>query len=146
MLYRWKVLALKVPTLNDWWRRLTARRGQSIGSYADLPVYIRRYAPGKSFADIGCLWGVDGEYAFTAEEAGATRIKAVDVFGPTPQFEEKKARRRSRVEFVLGDITSASTIERIGVVDVVFCAGVLYHQPRPFDLLEALPRLAGFIE
>jgi hypothetical protein len=43
--------------------------------------------------------------------------------------------------FVLGDITSRRTIERIGEVDVVFCAGVLYHHPSPFDLLVALRRI-----
>src|SRR5262245_56455873 len=93
MLYRWKVRALKVPRLNAWWRRFVARRGQTVGSYGDLPSYIRRLAPGKSFADIGCLWGVNGEYAFIAEEAGATKVTAVDVFGPTPEFEVKKAQR-----------------------------------------------------
>jgi hypothetical protein len=141
MLYSWKVRALKIPRINAWWRRLVSRRGQTVGSYGDLPSYIRRFAPGKSFADVGCLWGVDGEYAFFAEESGATQVKAVDVFGPTPEFEEKKTRRRSRVEFILGDITSQRTIHRIGVVDVVFCAGVLYHHPSPFDLLVALRRI-----
>jgi len=34
----------------------------------------------------------------------------------------------------------ASTAE-IGAVDVVFCAGVLYHHPSPFDLLVALRRI-----
>jgi 2-polyprenyl-3-methyl-5-hydroxy-6-metoxy-1,4-benzoquinol methylase len=143
MLYDWKVRALKVPTLNILWRRWSMRRGDAVGSYADLPSYIRRYARGKSFADIGCLWGVNGEYAFIAEEAGATRIKAVDVFGPTPEFEEKKSVRGSAVEFILGDVTSPSTLERIGVVDVVFCAGVLYHHPSPFDLLVALRRICS---
>jgi SAM-dependent methyltransferase len=140
MLYKWKVRALKVPKLNAFWRRWSARH-EAVGSYGDLPAYIRRYAPGKSFVDIGCLWGVNGEYAFIAEESGATRVKAVDVFGPTPEFEEKKAARRSSVEFVLGDVTSARTLERIGIVDVVFCAGVLYHHPSPFDLLVSLRRI-----
>jgi SAM-dependent methyltransferase len=138
MLYRWKVRSLKVPRLNQLWRRWRARRGDVLGSYDRLPDYIRRHAPGRSFADIGCMWGVDGEYAFIAEEAGATKITAVDVFGPTPEFEEKHRARRSRVEFVLGDVTRRDTLERIGETDVVFCAGVLYHHPSPFDLLVAL--------
>ena len=89
------------------------------------------------------MWGVNGEYAFLAEEAGATRVAAVDVFGPTPEFEEKRMARKSRVEFILGDVSRAETIARIGCVDVVFCAGVLYHHPSPFDLLVALRRICG---
>jgi hypothetical protein len=141
MLYRWKVRSLKVPRLNLLWRRWRASRGDILGNYDRLPEYIRRHAPGKTFADIGCMWGVNGEYSFIAEEAGATRVKAVDVFGPTPEFEEKKRERRSQVEFILGDAGRPDTIARIGVVDVVFCAGVLYHHPSPFDLLVALRRI-----
>lgn len=87
------------------------------------------------------MWGVNGDYAFMAEQAGATRVVAVDVFGPTPEFEEKRVARESHVEFVLGDVSHADTIRRIGEVDVVFCAGVLYHHPSPYDLLVALRRI-----
>lgn len=141
MLYRWKVRLLKRPRLNLLWRRWRARRGEILGSYDRLPEFIRNHAPGRSFADIGCMWGVNGEYSFLAEEAGATSVKAVDVFGPTPEFEQKRTTRASRVQFVLGDITRMDTVDAIGQVDVVFCAGVLYHHPSPFDLLVALRRI-----
>ncbi|CAN5681508.1 hypothetical protein BH18ACI5_BH18ACI5_02260 [soil metagenome] len=141
MLYHWKVRSLKVPRLNGWWRRFRASRGEAVGNYNDLPQHIRDHAAGKSFADIGCMWGVNGEYAFLAEDAGATRIVAVDVFGPTPEFDEKHRTKTSKVEFVLGDITREATQRRIGQVDVVFCAGVLYHHPSPFELLAALRRI-----
>lgn len=54
--------------------------------------YVREYVPSRSFADIGCMWGVNGEYSFVAEEAGATLVKAVDVFGPTPEFRGEEGR------------------------------------------------------
>lgn len=142
-LYRLKVNLLKFPRLNLLWQKWQAWRGQAVGNYAHLPDHIRRYAPDHSFVDIGCMWGVNGEYAFMAEEAGATVVKGVDVFGPTPEFEEKKRERRSNVEFILGDATHPDTLARIGVMDVVFCAGVLYHHPSPFDLLVALRRICG---
>ena len=141
MLYRWKVRLLKRPRLNLLWRYWRAHQGESVGNYDRLPEYIRNHAPGRSFVDVGCMWGVNGEYAFIAEEAGATAVKAVDVFGPTPEFEQKRAARKSRVEFVLGDITRAETLQAVGEVDVVFCAGVLYHHPSPFDLLVALRQI-----
>ena len=141
MLYRWKVRLLKRPRLNYWWRYWRGRQGETPGSYERLPELIRTHAPGRSFVDVGCMWGVNGEFAFVAEEAGATRVKAVDVFGPTPEFEQKRDERRSRVEFILGDITRAETLAAVGEADVVFCAGVLYHHPSPFDLLAALRRI-----
>lgn len=143
MWYRWKTRLLKRPRVNYWWRYLQARRGRRVGSYDQLPDHIRKLAPGKSFADIGCMWGVNGEFSFLAEEAGACPVKAVDVFGPTPEFEEKRRGRGSLVEFILGDIGHPDTLARVGTVDVVFCAGVLYHHPSPFDLLVALRRICG---
>ncbi|MDQ4077917.1 MAG: class I SAM-dependent methyltransferase [Chloroflexota bacterium] len=123
------------------WRYWRAFRGDDVGSYGRLHEYIRTYAPGCSFVDIGSMWGVNGEFAFIAEEAGAVTVKAVDVFGPTPEFEAKKHGRDSSVEFVLGDASHPATIQRVGVMDIVFCAGVLYHHPSPFDLLVALHRM-----
>lgn len=141
MLYAWKVRLLKQRQINLLWQHWRRWRGDVVGNYAHLPGYIRRYAPGRSFADVGCMWGVNGEYAFLAEESGAKPVKAIDIFGPTPEFEAKKRARNSSVEFILGDATRADTIARVGEVDVVFCAGVLYHHPSPFDLLVALRRM-----
>jgi 2-polyprenyl-3-methyl-5-hydroxy-6-metoxy-1,4-benzoquinol methylase len=139
--YLLKVRILKTRRGNLLWRKWRARRGDAVGSYADLPDYVRRFAPGNSFVDVGCMWGVNGALAFLAEEVGAREVKGVDVFGPTPEFERTRTERNSRVEFVLGDCTRPETIIRIGPTDVVLCAGVLYHHPAPFDLLVALRAL-----
>src|SRR5262245_8739649 len=141
--YTWKIHLLKNRKVNLLWRYWRAWCGDDVGNYNRLPEYIRTYVPGRSFADIGCMWGVNGEFAFMAEAAGATVVKAVDVFGPTPEFEEKKRMRNSSIEFILGDATDPDTIARIGVVDVVLCAGVLYHHPSPFDLLVTLRRMCS---
>ena len=139
--YKMKVRFLKDPHLNRLWQRWQILKGKYTGSYNKLPDYIRQYAHNKSFVDVGCMWGVNGEYAFIAEDAGATEVKGVDVFGPTPEFEEKKRKRESNVEFILGDATDMRTIKRVGEMDVVFCAGVLYHHPAPYDLLVALRKM-----
>ncbi|MCO5186306.1 MAG: DUF1698 domain-containing protein [Anaerolineae bacterium] len=143
MWYRIKVHLFKNRSINYIWRYAMAYLGRHVGNYAKLPDYIRNHAAGRSFVDIGCMWGVNGEYAFIAEESGATEVKGVDVFGPTPEFEEKKQARNSNVTFILGDATHPDTIAQVGVVDIVFCAGVLYHHPSPFDLLVALRRMCG---
>lgn len=139
--YQLKVRILQRPRGSYLWRYYRSWRGHEVGEYAKLPELISELAPGRSFVDVGCMWGVDGEYAFLAEEAGATRVVGVDVFGPTPEFVAKRQARGSGVEFVLGDVSDPSTLERVGEVDVVFCAGVLYHHPSPFDLLVALRRM-----
>jgi SAM-dependent methyltransferase len=141
MLYTWKVKGLKWPRVNYWWRYWRGWRGDRVGHYNQLPGHIRRLAPGRTFLDVGCMWGVNGQYAFDAEAAGAAAVTAVDVFGPTPEFEQTRQDRGSRVRFVLGDATDPRTIAAIGPHDVVFCAGVLYHHPSPFDLLVALRQL-----
>jgi SAM-dependent methyltransferase len=141
MLYSWKVRFLKFPTSNWLWRYWHGWRGRKVGIYRELRNYVWTYAAGKSFVDVGCMWGVNGEYAFLAEDAGATVVKAVDLFGPTPEFEATHFAKRSSVQFILGDITQSSTLNAIGEMDVVFCAGVLYHHPSPFDLLVALRRI-----
>lgn len=141
MSYKWKIRFLKTLRGNLLWRCWRGWRKDQVGDYKHLPDYIRTHAPDHSFADIGCMWGVNGEYSFIAEEAGAISVKAVDVFGPTPEFESRKRDRNSSVEFILGDASQPETLSRIGIVDVVFCAGVLYHHPSPFDLLVALRRI-----
>jgi Methyltransferase domain len=111
------------------------------GSYGLLPSYIRAHAPGKSFADIGCMWGVHGEYCFVAEDAGATSVKGIDVSAPTDEFESKRKARNSAVEFIHGDASDPAVASKVGEADVVFCAGVLYHHPSPFELLKTLRQM-----
>lgn len=141
MFYPWKVRFLKTRRGNLIWRYWRAWRGEVVGEYSRLDEYIRQHAPGRSFVDIGCMWGVNGEHAFIAAEAGAIQVKGVDVFGPTPEFEARKKASNSAVEFILGDASHPDTIHKVGVMDIVFCAGVLYHHPSPFDLLVALRRM-----
>jgi 2-polyprenyl-3-methyl-5-hydroxy-6-metoxy-1,4-benzoquinol methylase len=140
-LYSLQVELLKNPTFNGWWRRWSVFRRRKVGSYADLGRLVAQHCAGKTFADVGCMWGVDGEHSFGAERAGATRVLAIDVFGPTPEFVHKKEHLDSQVEFILGDIGESSTIDRVGRNEVVLCAGVLYHHPSPYDLLVALRRI-----
>ncbi|MDA2916134.1 class I SAM-dependent methyltransferase [Nitrospinae bacterium AH_259_B05_G02_I21] len=96
---------------------------------------IKKYASGKSFADIGCMWGVNGFFSFLAEECGAKRVVGVDIYPESEEFLREKNKRNSTVEFVQGDIHLQETISKIGLCDVVFSSGVLYHSPNPPDTL-----------
>ena len=104
---------------------------------------VERYAPGKSFVDIGCMWNVHGAIAFHAEEVGASSVTGSDLVAPTPQFLEEVERRGSKVRFVQGDINEETTIQGIGVQDVVYSSGVLYHVPSPIEMLQRLRSITG---
>jgi hypothetical protein len=99
---------------------------------------IRRHVRGRSFADIGCMWSVNGSIAFVAEEAGATEVTGLDIMAATPEYEGEHARRSSTVRFVQGDLHDADVAAEVGPHDVVWCSGVLYHAPNPLLTLERL--------
>lgn len=104
---------------------------------------IEQYARRKSFADVGCMWGVHGEYAFWALESGAQRVVGLDMMPATRKFTTRNESQGRRVEFVNGDINSRTVTDAIGSVDVVFCSGVLYHMPNPLFTIGQLRRICG---
>lgn len=89
------------------------------------------------------MWNVHGRYAFAAEAAGAGPVTAVDCMAPTPEFEAHHARRSSAVRFVQGDVNDAALLDEIGVHDLVWCAGVVYHSPDPALTIRHLCRITG---
>lgn len=99
---------------------------------------VQRYAKGKSFADIGCMWSVDGAVAFAAEDAGAEDVVGVDVMEASDAFERERARRGSRMRFIQGDLHDPAVMARVGPHDVVWCSGVVYHAPHPLLTIERL--------
>jgi ubiquinone/menaquinone biosynthesis C-methylase UbiE len=104
---------------------------------------VRTHAPGRTFLDVGCMWGIDGAISFLAETAGATAVTGIDVIPPTAGFEAERSRRGSAVRFVHADLHDAATPETVGVHDVVWCSGVIYHAPHPLTTLERLRALTG---
>lgn len=115
--------------------RLRQRAGRHTPPREEL---VRRYASGRTFADIGCMWSVDGAIAFAAEDAGATAVTGLDIMAATPAFDAERQRRDSRVRFIQGDIHDPSVAASVGRHDVVWCSGVLYHAPHPLLTLERL--------
>jgi hypothetical protein len=99
---------------------------------------VRRYAPGRSFADIGAMWNVNGRISFVAEESGATSVTALDLMPPTSAYEAEHAQRGSRVRFVCGDLHNSDALVQVGEHQVVWCSGVLYHSPHPLLTLQRL--------
>jgi hypothetical protein len=119
---------------------MLARLRQRLSARASVPreELIRRHVRGRSFADIGCMWNVNGSIAFVAEEAGATQVTGLDIMAATAEYESEHARRRSAVRFVQGDLHDDAVTAEVGPHDVVWCSGVLYHAPNPLLTLERL--------
>ena len=94
---------------------------------------------GKTVLDVGA-W--DGFFSFEAERRGAARVVATDSYswsgqgwGTKAGFEFARAALGSRVEDLTIDVPDLSP-ERVGVFDVVFFLGVLYHVRHPLLALE----------
>ncbi len=140
MFYKYFVLFLN----NSFFKRVLRKSrklitGADFMSYNfDNAVLVKKYSKGKTFADIGALWGVHGNNAFIAEESGALRSIAVDVYPETKEFLETLKKKNSKVEFIQGDINSEETIKKIGICDVVLCSGVVYHTPNPIAMFMRL--------
>ncbi len=133
-------------------RRKAARRAIEVPWQESQFRWVREHAPGKSFADIGGLFKLVGDMSFAAEEAGATSVTLFDVGDPDlvcegheewGWFEQKKADRGSSVRYVQGNLEEPCAVEQIGVHDVVYCSGVLYHTPVPMQQLLQLRQITG---
>lgn len=114
--------------------------------------WIREHAPGRSFADIGGMFKLVGDMAFLAEDVGATSVTMFDVGDPDlpceghldwGTYSVKHAERGSKVRYVQGDLEDPASPQRIGVHDVVFYSGVLYHSPNPVLQLMQLRQITG---
>jgi hypothetical protein len=124
---------------------IAAARGRRRIKGVEIPreELVRAHAPGKSFADVGCMWNVDGALSFLAEESGATAVTGLDVMPATEAFLAEHARRSSSVRFVHGDVHDPDTVQAVGRHDVVWCSGLIYHAPHPLLTLERLRAITG---
>jgi tRNA (mo5U34)-methyltransferase len=109
--------------------------GQAKIEFNKIPTDLR----GKTVLDIGA-W--DGLFSFEAERRGAARVLATDSFcwngqgwGSKACFELARKALQSRVEDMDIDVMEISP-ERVGLFDVVFLLGVLYHLRHPLLALE----------
>src|SRR5262249_48379838 len=75
------------------WRPSRTCRGYTscVPKYENANSYwLTHEAKGKSVVDVGCMWGVTGDYSFLAEESGASQVVGVDIYPAMDAFLEKK--------------------------------------------------------
>jgi hypothetical protein len=109
--------------------------------------WIGEAVHGKSFAEVGGLWGTVNEQVTVAARAGASQTTMIDVAPIAAEGEEDlwdlfRARAREHgvddTVCIQGSIDDPETAARTGTFDVVSCSGVLYHCPEPLHTLRQL--------
>lgn len=108
--------------------------------------YIEQVATGRSFADVGGLWGTVSEKVSVAHRAGASEVTMIDVTVADGQLWDQF---RSRIQSLgvpaarclSGDVIALAESPGCPLFDVVHCSGVIYHIPDPMRLLTALRRM-----
>jgi hypothetical protein len=109
--------------------------------------WIAGAAAGKSFAEVGGLWGTVNEQVTVAARAGATATTMIDV-APSEngggedlwtQFRDRAASLGvTDTTCVQASIDDPDTPGKVGEFDVASCSGVLYHCPNPLHTLRQL--------
>ena len=109
--------------------------------------WIAETVAGKSFAEVGGLWGaVPNEQVTAAARAGAAATTMIDIApedgGPDDLWKRFREHAASLgvtdTTCIRGSIDDPETAERAGSFDVVCCNGVLYHCPSPLHSLRRL--------
>jgi 2-polyprenyl-3-methyl-5-hydroxy-6-metoxy-1,4-benzoquinol methylase len=109
--------------------------------------WVAAAAAGKSFAEVGGLWGTVNEQVTVAARAGATATTMIDVAPDDGSDDEhlwELFRERASslgvtdTTCVQGSVDDPETARRVGSFDVVCCSGVIYHCPQPLHTLRQL--------
>jgi SAM-dependent methyltransferase len=108
--------------------------------------FLSQVVHGKSFADVGGLWGTVNEKVSVAQQHGATALTMIDVLPSTDEeWRLFEVRRRDLglppVNCISADVVSLVESNSCPQFDVVHCSGVLYHMPDPLRFLEALRKI-----
>ena len=108
--------------------------------------YIARVVKGKTFADVGGLWGTVNEKVSVAHKHSAAVLAMIDVL-PLGHDLWRSFNQRART-FELPEVRCiSSNILQIEETlpglqfDVVHCSGVLYHMPDPIRFLVAMRQI-----
>jgi len=114
-------------------------------------AWITAATPGKSFAEVGGLWGTVHEQVSVAATAGASATTMIDIAPQDGSDQDLWELFRRRLDglgvasptCIQASIDDREAVARAGTFDVVHCSGVLYHCPEPLHTLRQLRALTG---
>ena len=109
--------------------------------------FIMRVVSGKSFVDVGGLWGTVNEKVSVAALQNARELTMIDVSPPESNlwqlFRDRLASQQVAECTCISDDVCAWAAKAVKHYDVVHCSGVLYHHPNPVLFLESLRRITS---
>jgi 2-polyprenyl-3-methyl-5-hydroxy-6-metoxy-1,4-benzoquinol methylase len=108
--------------------------------------FIGRVARGRSFADVGGLYGTVSEKVSVAHSHGATELAMIDIVPEGNELWQAFSDRMQHLgisgyETISDSILDLAESPDHPRYDVVHCTGVLYHMPDPMRLLSALRKI-----
>ncbi len=108
--------------------------------------FLGRIVHGRSFAEVGGLWGVVNEKASVALQAGASSAAMIDVTLPGTELwvafrERMRTLGLPPVAELPIDVCQLAQSPDCPVFDVLHCSGVVYHHPSPLVLMLAMRKL-----
>jgi SAM-dependent methyltransferase len=111
-------------------------------------AWFAEHVPGKSFVDVGGLWGVVGERVTVAAQHDATSLAMVDhtrEHGLWDHFRKRLEAHgiKSSVRMISADVEHPDFAATVGRFDVVYCRGLLYHTPSPVQFLAQLREITN---
>lgn len=126
-------------------RRRLASRNMKL---ADRDAWIRSLVPGRTFVDVGGLWGTLNEKVSTAVQAGAAAATMLDVQPPGNKWWQLFEQRCAELgvtgyQSLVADICKPAAVRKLGRFDVVHCSGIMYHVPDVLGFLRNLYRMTG---
>jgi hypothetical protein len=108
--------------------------------------WIGTHAKGRTFADVGGLWGTKNERVSVALRGGAAAAAMIDSM-PLDREEWRQFDERCAGLGVSGyqkfqvNLDDPDLVAKVGTYEVVHCSGVLYHCPNPVYSAAQLARL-----
>ena len=105
-------------------------------------AYIARVVKGRSFADVGGLWGTTNEKVSVAHQQGASTLTMIDMQPEGNEWWQRFGERLRELNVPPCNCVSAEISDvQDSAFDVVHCSGVLYHHPNPLGVLLDLRRM-----
>jgi SAM-dependent methyltransferase len=112
--------------------------------------YIARVVQGKTFAEVGGLWGTVNEKISIAHRCDASALTMIDSAPLESEgylwqaFDARMADLNiTNYNCLLKDVCQLQTGDIGQPFDVVHCGGVLYHHPHPMQMLVSLRQITG---
>ena len=102
---------------------------------------------GKSFADVGGLWGTVNETVCLASKSGAKNVTMIDVQPANsiywPAFRERcKEFGVKEYNEIIADLCDNNNVTLIKKFDIVHCSGILYHVSDPICFIRNIALLS----